>query len=38
MLPAPVAKLAADLAGLPGAVAVVLGGSRATGTHRAGSD
>ena len=37
-LPAPVATLAADLAGLPGAVAVVLGGSRATATHRPDSD
>ena len=37
-LPAPVAALAADLAGLPGAVAVVLGGSRAAGTHRPDSD
>jgi hypothetical protein len=38
MLPAPVAALAAELAGLPGVVAVVLGGSRATGTHRPDSD
>jgi predicted nucleotidyltransferase len=37
-LPAPVATLATDLAGLPGAVAVVLGGSRATATHRPDSD
>jgi predicted nucleotidyltransferase len=37
-LPAPVAALAADLAEIPGAVAVVLGGSRATGTHRPDSD
>ncbi len=37
-LPAPVAKLAADLAELPGAVAIVLGGSRATATHRPDSD
>lgn len=37
-LPAPVAALAAQLAALPGAVAVALGGSRATGTHRPDSD
>jgi predicted nucleotidyltransferase len=37
-LTAPVAELAADLAGLPGVVAVVLGGSRAAGTHRPDSD
>jgi predicted nucleotidyltransferase len=37
-LPAPVATLAADLAGLAGTVAVVLGGSRATATHRPDSD
>jgi predicted nucleotidyltransferase len=37
-LPAPVATLAAELAGLPGALAVVLGGSRATGTHQPDSD
>ncbi len=37
-LPQPVEALAAGLAGLPGAVAVVLGGSRATGTHRPDSD
>ena len=37
-LPGPVAALAAELAGLPGAVAVVLGGSRATGTGRPDSD
>jgi predicted nucleotidyltransferase len=37
-LPAPVAALAADLAGLPGVVAVVLGGSRATATHGPDSD
>ena len=30
--------LAADLAALPGAVSVVLGGSRAAGTHRPDSD
>jgi len=38
VLPEPVAALAAELAALPGAVAVVLGGSRADGTHRADSD
>jgi hypothetical protein len=37
-LPAAVTSLATDLARLPGAVAVVLGGSRATGTHRPDSD
>ena len=37
-LPAPVATLASRLAGMPGAVAVVLGGSRATATHRPDSD
>src|SRR5688500_10333009 len=37
-LPAPVATLATDLAGLPGAVAAVLAGSRATATHRPDSD
>ena len=37
-LPAPVAALATELAGVPGAVAVVLGGSRAVGTHRPDSD
>lgn len=37
-LPAPIAKLAATLADLPGVEAVVLGGSRATGTHRPDSD
>jgi predicted nucleotidyltransferase len=37
-LPPPVAALAAELASLPGAVAVVLGGSRATGTARPDSD
>ena len=37
-LPAPVAALADELAGLPGALAVVLGGSRATATHRPDSD
>ncbi|MFT3889855.1 MAG: nucleotidyltransferase domain-containing protein [Arachnia sp.] len=30
--------LAEDLAGVPGVVAVVLGGSRARGTHRPDSD
>jgi predicted nucleotidyltransferase len=37
-LPAPVEALAAELAGLPAAVAIVLGGSRATGTYRPDSD
>ena len=37
-LPAPVAALAGALARVPGAVAVALGGSRATGTHRPDSD
>jgi predicted nucleotidyltransferase len=37
-LPPHVAALAAELNDLPGAVAVVLGGSRATGTHRPDSD
>src|SRR4051812_16153678 len=37
-LPAPVATLAAQLAGVPAVVAVALGGSRATGTHRPDSD
>jgi predicted nucleotidyltransferase len=37
-LTAPVARLAGQLAGLPGAVGVVLGGSRAAGTHRPDSD
>jgi predicted nucleotidyltransferase len=37
-LPGPVADLAAQLADLPGVVAVVLGGSRATGTQRPESD
>jgi Nucleotidyltransferase domain len=36
--PEPVAELAADLAKLRGVVAVVLGGSRAAGTHRPDSD
>jgi hypothetical protein len=38
MLPGPVAALADELAGLPGVVAVVLGGSRATGTARPDTD
>jgi predicted nucleotidyltransferase len=38
MLPAAVATLAAELAALPGAVAVAFGGSRATGAHRPDSD
>ena len=37
-LPGPVAALADELARLPGVVAVALGGSRATGTHREDSD
>lgn len=37
-LPPPVERLAAELAELPGVRAVVLGGSRATGTHRDDSD
>jgi predicted nucleotidyltransferase len=37
-LPGALAELATRLAGLPGVVAVVLGGSRATGTHRPDSD
>ncbi len=37
-LPSHVAALAGELAGLPGALAVVLGGSRASGTHRPDSD
>lgn len=37
-LPEPVADLAGSLTGLPGVVAVVLGGSRATGAHRPDSD
>jgi predicted nucleotidyltransferase len=37
-LPAAVARLAAQLGDLPGVVAVVLGGSRATGVHRPESD
>ncbi len=37
-LPAHVAAVATRLAALPGAVAVVLGGSRAAGTHRPDSD
>ena len=37
-LPAAVAKVASELSGLPGAAAVVLGGSRAKGTQRPSSD
>ena len=37
-LPEPVATVAAELAGLPGVTAVVLGGSRADATHRPDSD
>lgn len=37
-LPEPIARLASDLAALPHVFAVVLGGSRATGTHREDSD
>lgn len=37
-MPEHVASLAAELAGVPGAIAVVLGGSRATATHRPDSD
>ena len=37
-LPDPVATVAAELAGLPGVTAVVLGGSRANATHRPDSD
>jgi predicted nucleotidyltransferase len=37
-LPAPLRSLVADLAALPGVVAVVLGGSRASGTQRPDSD
>src|SRR4051812_35137475 len=37
-LPTPVATLADALARVPGVVAVVLGGSRATGAHRPDSD
>jgi predicted nucleotidyltransferase len=37
-LPPPVALLARELSGLPGVVAVVLGGSRALGTNRPDSD
>ena len=37
-LPGPVARLAAQLGGLDGVVAIVLGGSRATGTERPDSD
>jgi predicted nucleotidyltransferase len=37
-IPGPISALAAELARLPGAAGVVLGGSRATGTARADSD
>ena len=37
-LPTVVAALATELAGLPGAVGVVLGGSRALGTQRPDSE
>lgn len=37
-LPAPISRVAAQLAELPGVLAVVLGGSRATATHRPDSD
>ncbi|HEV7772514.1 MAG TPA: nucleotidyltransferase domain-containing protein [Conexibacter sp.] len=37
-LPTPISRIAADLAGLPGVLAVMLGGSRATATHRPDSD
>lgn len=37
-LPSPIATLAGALADLPGSVAVVLGGSRATATHHRDSD
>src|SRR5436309_15369069 len=37
-LPQPIAELANVLAAMPGAVAVVLGGSRALGSNDAGSD
>jgi predicted nucleotidyltransferase len=37
-LPGPIAALATELAGLPGVVAVALGGSRATGAQRPDSD
>jgi predicted nucleotidyltransferase len=37
-LPPPIGALARELAALPGAVAVVLGGSRASATHRPDSD
>src|SRR5436309_3937016 len=37
-LPGPVEDVAGRLSRLPGSVAVVLGGSRATGAHRPGSD
>jgi predicted nucleotidyltransferase len=37
-IPGPISALAGELARLPGAAGVVLGGSRATGTHRPDSD
>src|SRR3954463_13529005 len=37
-LPVSIARLADELSALPGAAAVALGGSRATGTHRPDSD
>jgi predicted nucleotidyltransferase len=37
-LPTSISRIAAELAALPGVVAVVLGGSRATATHRPDSD
>jgi predicted nucleotidyltransferase len=37
-LPTSISRIAGELAGLPGVVAVVLGGSRATATHRPDSD
>jgi predicted nucleotidyltransferase len=37
-LPEVVGALATELAGVPGVAAVVLGGSRAAGTHRPDSD
>jgi predicted nucleotidyltransferase len=37
-LPEHVASLAAEIAGVPAVIAVVLGGSRATATHRPDSD
>ena len=37
-LPEPISDLVDEIAGMPGAVAVVLGGSRVDGTAEAGSD